>query len=266
MRTVVITGGSSGIGLAIANKYCQQGDNVVLLARDQERLNSAVIECEKAKITQTQKVLAFSVDINNKCELAQCVENIYADIGHPDIIVLSAGIIDCKCMVEQDDEIFLSILQTNVIGSRLVAKAFLPQMISNRNGQICFVASLGGLISTYGYSAYSASKFAVLGLAGAMRQELAEHNVGVNVVCPGEVDTPMTTHEAEYILPQTRFIKDLGGTMQAQDVAIAVLKGVENNRFIIIPGFKGKASYWFSRVFPRSFATIMQLVVRFSSR
>jgi len=266
MKTVVITGGSSGIGLAIAKKYSQQGNNIVLLARNQERLNSAVKACEQEMLNTEQKILAISVDINNKVALTQCVEKVHAYIGHPDIIVLSAGIIDCKQMVEQSDEAFEAILQTNLIGSRLVAKAFLPTMISKKRGQICFVASLGGLISTYGYSAYGASKFALIGLAGALRKELTEFNIGVSALCPGEVDTEMTANEADFILPQTRLVKDLGGTLSPEYVANVAVKGIQRNHFIIVPGFKSKSAYWFSRVFPSFFATVMQWVIRFSSR
>ncbi|MGB0938966.1 MAG: SDR family NAD(P)-dependent oxidoreductase [Colwellia sp.] len=265
MKTVVITGGSSGIGLAMAKLYCQQDYNVVLVARNEERLNKAVNSC-KALCKEEQKVLSFSVDTTNKEALNACAQEIHTSLGQVDILVLSAGIVDCKRMIDHDDESFEKLFKTNVVGARLAAKAFLPHMIENKSGHICFVGSLGGLISTYGYSTYGATKFALMGLAGAMRKELVEHNVGVSVLCPGEVATEMTANEADIILPQTRFVKDIGGTLSADYVARSAIKGIKKNQFIIVPGFKSKNAYWFSRVFPKTFAGVMQLAIKFSSR
>ncbi len=266
MQTIVITGGSSGIGLDIARAYSKQGANIVLLARNQMRLDSAVAECKTLAINASQQILAFSVDVANKEQLATTVTQIKSMVSVPDVLVLSAGIVASERFLDQSDDDFDGIMQTNVVGSRAVAKAFLPDMVKKRAGQVCFISSLGGIISTYGYSAYSASKFAVVGMAGAMRQELAEYNVGVSVVCPPEVDTPMVTQEADHILPQTRFIKDIGGLLQPKTVTKAALKGIAKNRFIIVPGLMGKFSYWQSRVFPRTFGAAIQLMVRYASR
>ncbi len=266
MKTIVITGGSSGMGLDLARSYSSQGENVVLLARNQARLDDAVNECKALVQHASQQILSFSVDVSNKEQLAATVTEIKQKISTPNILILSAGIVASERFIEQSDDAFENILQTNLFGSRAVARAFLPDMIKRGSGQVCFVSSLGGLISTYGYSAYSASKFAVIGMAGAMRQELAEYKVGVNVLCPPEVDTPMVTKESEHILPQTRFIKDIGGTLQVQTVTKAALKGIAKNHFIIVPGLMAKISYWQARVFPRTFAWFIQLLVRYSSK
>ncbi len=266
MKTVVITGGSSGIGLDIAKAYSKKGANIILLARNQTRLDSAVAECQRLMKDASQKILSFSVDVANKEQLLITVENIKSQVDCVDVLILSAGIVASERFVEQSDESFDAIMQTNVSGSRAVVRAFLPDMIKKRSGQVCFIASLGGVISTYGYSAYSASKFAVVGMAGAMRQELAEFNVGVSVVCPPEVDTPMVQMEAEHILPQTRFIKDIGGLLQPVTVTRATIKGIAKNRFMIVPGLMAKFSYWQARVFPRTFSAAMQLMVRYASK
>jgi len=266
MKTVVVTGGSSGIGLDIAWAYTKQGANIILLARNQARLDAAVTECKALVTSDKQQILSFSVDVTDKAQLANVVTTIKNQVGDPDLLVLSAGIVASERFIEQSDDDFEAIIQTNVMGSRAVARAFLPGMISRKSGQICFISSLGGIISTYGYSAYSASKFAVIGMAGCMRQELAEYNIGVSVVCPPEVDTPMVTKESEHILPQTRFIKDVGGTLQPKAVTQATLKGVAKNQFIIVPGLMAKLSYWQARVFPRTFAAFIQILVRHSSK
>ena len=88
----------------------------------------------------------------------------------------------------------------------------------------------------------------------------------MSVVCPPEVDTPMVENEAKHILPQTRFTKDLGGTLSVEAVTKSVLKGLAKNRFMIIPGTMAKFSYWCARVFPRTFSAIMQLLIRLTSK
>ena len=265
-QTVVISGGSSGIGLDLAKAYAKQGANLVLMARNQQRLDTAVKDCQQVAASASQTILAYSVDVADQTQLDACVANIKEQVNVPDILILSAGIVASEHFLEQSDQGFDDIYQINVLGSRAVARAFLPDMVNKGKGQLCFVGSLGGLISTYGYSAYSASKFAVVGMAGAMRQELAQFNVGVSVVCPPEVDTPMVATESEHILPQTRFIKDIGGLLQPDAVTKATLKGLTKNRFIIVPGLMAKISYWQARVFPRTFGAVMQMMVRYASK
>ena len=265
-KTVVITGGSSGIGLDLAKAYVKQGCDVALLARNQAKLDDAVLACKALLKHEQQKVKAYSVDVADAQALMQCVASIKQELSTPDLLILSAGIVASERFIEQSDAGFESIMQTNVMGSRLVVRAFIHDMIKQKKGQICFVSSLGGLISGYGYSAYGASKFAVIGMAGALRQEIHEYGIGVSVLCPPEVDTPMVHKEAETILPQTRFIKDIGGTLQVETVTRAALKGIANNRFIIIPGVLGKIAYVQARFMPRIFGWFVQQMVKLSSK
>ncbi|WP_235839727.1 SDR family NAD(P)-dependent oxidoreductase [Cognaticolwellia mytili] len=260
-KNVLITGGSSGIGLDLAKAYAKQGANVMLLARNQSRLEDAATACTALCSRADQKVIAFSVDVGNSEAFNHLVNDIKAQIGTLDLIILSAGIVQSVKFMEQSEQDFNDIMYTNVAGSRIVAKAFLPDMITQGKGQVCFVGSLGGLIATYGYSAYSASKFAVVGMAGALRQELYSSGVGVSVLCPPEVDTPMVAKEASHILPETRFVKDIGGLLNTTTVTKAAIKGINKNQFIIVPGFKGKMSYILARYMPNIFAWAIQKLV-----
>lgn len=265
-NNVLITGGSSGIGLSLAKAYSRQGANIILLARNQPRLDEAVKACEKSCINSTQTITAYSVDVSDTAALNKTVEQIKNNIGTLDLIILSAGIVQSIRFMDQSEEEFNDIIHTNLMGSRTVAKAFLPEMIRSGKGHICFVSSLGGLVTTYGYSAYSASKFAVIGMAGALRQELHQAGVKVSVLCPPEVDTPMVANESEHILPETRFIKNIGGLLSADSVAKATVKGINKNQFIIVPGWVAKISYAQSRYFPRAFAWSMQQLVGLARR
>ena len=265
-KNVLVTGGSSGIGLDLAKAYAKQGANVAIVARDQGRIDTAINACREASLSSGQKILGFSVDVGDAVALSNTVEDIKNQMGALDLLILSAGIVQSIRFMEQSDEDFESIMRINVIGSRAVAKAFLPAMIEHRKGHICFVSSLGGLMTTYGYSAYSASKYAVIGMAGALRQELHVSGVGVSVLCPPEVDTPMVANEASHILPETRFVKDIGGLLSTATVTKATIKGINKNTFIIVPGLMAKFSYAQSRYFPVAFAWCMQKMVGLASR
>ena len=265
-KTIVITGGSSGIGLDIAKAYSRQGADIVLLARNQARLDIAVSACREVSLNENQQILAYSVDVSDQRQLDHCVEDVRRRVKAPDVLILSAGIVVSERFMEQSDASFESVLNINVMGSRAVAKAFLSEMVKMGRGNICFISSLGGLIPTYGYSAYCASKSGVVGMAGALRQELLGTGIGVCVVCPPEVDTPMVAAEAENILPQTRLIKDMGGLLTADAVTKAVLKGIKKNRFIIVPGKMAKFSYWQSRWFPGLFSGFMNQMIKVANR
>lgn len=265
-ENVLVTGGSSGIGFDLAKAYVKAGANVTLLARNQGRLDDALKACSALCSRPNQKVLSFSVDVSDSEALKKLIGDIKHQIGNLDLLILSAGIVQSVRFMEQSDQDFNNIMHTNVMGSRAVAKAFLPDMIKQGKGQVCFVGSLGGLIATYGYSGYSASKFAIVGMAGALRQEIHASGVGVSVLCPPEVDTPMVTKEAEHILPETRFVKDIGGLLSTSHVTKATIKGLNKNQFIIVPGFKGKMSYLLARYVPTSFGWMIQKLVGLAGR
>ncbi|WP_426416233.1 SDR family NAD(P)-dependent oxidoreductase [Aestuariirhabdus sp. LZHN29] len=265
-QTIVISGGSSGIGLDLAKAYAALGANIILLARNANRLQQALDACEVLRQSTEQQFLARSVDVADRTRLQECVAELGDQLPAPDIVILSAGVVASERFTEQSDDSFDSIMQINVMGARAVARAFLPAMIAQGHGQLCFVSSLGGLIATYGYSAYSASKFAVVGMASALRQELDGSGVSVTLLCPPEVDTPMVAKESEHILPQTRFIKDVGGTLDVATVTKATLKGIERRQFIVIPGTMARLSYWQSRWFPGLFNAFLLLLVRIANR
>lgn len=280
-KLILITGGSSGIGLDLAKEYSQEGCSIILLARNQARLDDALMQCKDLMDHDTQEFYAFSADVDDQEQLQKVVNTIVTDIGVPDILVLSAGIVQSATLMSQSEEEFSALLHTNVLGSRRVAKLFVSHMIAANkekedsnpqnkvmscHRQICFVGSLGGLIPTYGYSGYGASKFAIIGLAGALRQELSQYNIGVSVLCPPEVDTPMVEKEADHILPQTRFIKDIGGTLNVEVVSRAAFKGILKNDFIIVPGFLAKLSYLQMRLMPSIFLWVMQKLVNLAER
>ena len=258
---LVITGGSSGIGLDLALAYAASGWSISIVARDEQRLQQAVEACEQRAVSPTQRFYAYSLDVSNPAELESLSQQIEATSGTPDLVIMSAGICYSKRFIDDSDASFEQVFLTNVMGSRAIANAFLPGMIAKQKGQLCFVSSMAGLVPVYGYSAYNTSKFALLGMAGALRQELYEYNISVSVLCPPEVDTPLIAEEAKHILPQTRLLKNVGGTLTVDAVTRSTIRGLKKKRFLILPGFMAKLTHFQARLAPRLSAWVTQQLV-----
>jgi 3-dehydrosphinganine reductase len=261
-KTVYITGGSSGIGLGLAHFYTKRGDDVVLLARDQKRLDVAVSACKSLSVYSSQVIAGESLDVTAYHSLPAAMENVLARYGLPDLLILCAGVAGNKTFLDTPAEEFDRIVDINLAGSREVARTVLPGMLQRGSGQLAFVSSMAGLIGLYGYGAYSASKFAVTGLVQVLRQELAGSGVSAHLVCPPEVNTPMIAAESEDSVPQTRFLKDLLGTMEPEVAAEKIARGITKHKAVIIPGVRAGIMVGMSRHFPELFARCSQLLLR----
>ena len=265
-KRVYITGGSSGIGLALAHFYAQRGDDIVLLARDKAKLKAAVSGCRKASADPGQAISGESLDITDYDSLPAAMDQVIAHNGLPDLVILCAGIAGNKTFLETSVAEFDSMVNINLSGSAEVARAVLPAMLQRGSGQIAFVSSMSGLMGLYGYSAYTASKFAVTGLTQVLRQELAGTGVSVHLVCPPEVNTPMIAAEAQAAVPQTRFLKDLVGTMEPEVAATKIARGIRRHKPVIIPGVRASLMAWTARHFPELFARSSELLLRWKFR
>jgi 3-dehydrosphinganine reductase len=261
-KKVYITGGSSGIGLALAHFYAQRGDDIVLLARDQKKLDAAISSCKRMSVSSSQVIEGESLDITAYRSLPAAMEKVIARNGLPDLLILCAGVAGNKRFLDTTAEEFDRIVDINLAGSREVARAVLPGMLERGSGQIAFVSSMAGLIGLYGYGAYSASKFAVTGFAQALRQELAGSGVSVHVICPPEVNTPMIAAESQASVPQTRFLKDLVGTMEPEVAAVKIARGISKHKAVVIPGVRASMMVWTARHFPELFARSSELLLR----
>jgi len=249
-RIVYITGGSSGIGLVVARHVAAQGAHVGLFARDPEKLASAAKAVRNARAQTEQTVFTCSMDVRAWDDVqAKCAQAL-SKFGVPDILITSAGIPMAGRFENTDAERFEAVLQTNLYGTRHVIAALLPEMKARGSGHIVPVASIAGFFGVYGFSAYGASKFALVGLAECLRSELLNHNIRVSLFCPPEVDTPFLEAEKDGLPPETRMLKKLAGTLSGDSAAKYLVKGILKNRFMIIPGFRAKVFYWLKRLMP----------------
>ena len=234
----IITGGSSGIGRAVARLLVQQGANLTLIARDRVKLAEAKQEITALKIAQAQQINIAIADVAHRASITSALEQAIATLGTPSLLITSAGIVHPGYFAEIPVEIFEQTMAVNYLGSLYSVKAVLPAMVERRQGQIVLLSSGAGLIGIYGYSAYCPSKFAIRGLAESLRGELKPQGVGVTVVYPPDTDTPQLATENKIKPTETKQITASAKMWTAEAVAQEILRGVAKKQFAIAPGME----------------------------
>lgn len=236
---LLITGGSSGIGLAIAVEAVRRGASVTLVARNQERLASAQELVQKHAQTD-QKVLIFSADVTAGLDpLENIIKKAQADAGPITCLVNCAGTSCSGRFDETPISDFQHMMDINYFGSVYMTRAVLPYMKTRRTGKIVFISSLAGLVGLYGFTAYTPSKFALSGLAQALQMEVAPYGISVTVSYPPDTDTPGFAAENKNKPLETKLICETAGLLMASEVAAKTLKDAMNEQFMSSVGFEG---------------------------
>ena len=241
-----VTGGSSGIGLAVAKKLVQSGTHVVLLARRKEKLESAgeILRAEGGG----GKVYPVSLDVRDREDVERVLGETFDLYGAPDLLINSAGIAYPGYFEEIPYEKFRDIMDINVGGMWNVTRASVPFM--KPGSWIVNVSSIAGFLGLFGYTAYSASKFAVVGFSESLRNELSGRGIGVSVLFPPDTKTPQLEEEEKTKPPETRAISGNAKALEPEYVAVALMRGIRRRRFFILPGFQGKLIYCAHRLWP----------------
>lgn len=245
----LVTGGSSGIGLAVALALRARGLDVVILARDPARLAAAQAQlaaapCACASGEPSRDIEAHAVDVGDRAALRALAQALLARRGAPEWLVTSAGVAHPDHFDVLQDAQYDEAMRINYFGTLDAVRAFAPAMAQARRGHVVLLSSAAGLVGIWGYAAYAPSKFAVRGLAEVLRAELRPRGVSVHVVCPPDVDTPQLAQENRTKPAQTRAIGEGGGLLDAATVAQAVVQGVMRGRFMIAPGAQATALAW----------------------
>lgn len=186
-KTAVVTGAASGIGKAIAGELAANGAEVFLLDMNAEKGEAT---CTAIRAVGGQ--CAFRrLDVTDPAEVADVASVILGQAGHVDILVNNAGIWRPGTVVDLDMRTWDTVFNTNVKSIFLLSRSFAPAMIARKSGTIANVASVAGMVGAADAAAYAASKGAVINLTRSMALDFAPHNVRVNCVCPGMMDTEM---------------------------------------------------------------------------
>lgn len=190
-RRIFLTGGSRGIGRAIAEKVAAAGAEVVLTARTTESAEAAAAAIRAAGGSARGVALELSEPVAAQVTLDALVRE-YKDLGGMHGVVLNAGMTRDSLLMRMSLADWDAVLQANLTGAFLVTKAWVPGMIRARSGRIVAVSSVVGRIGNPGQANYAASKAGLIGFVRAMARELASRQVTVNAVAPGFIDTDMT--------------------------------------------------------------------------
>jgi len=222
-KIAFVTGAGKGIGSAITLALAAEGVHVGLLARTEKDLNT-VAEKAAALGVKTATAIADVADIN---AVNAAIEKLTSALGTPDILINNAGYGAFGGFLELDPKEWINIINVNLLGVYYVTRAVLPGMIARKTGDIINIASTAGLRGAAVTSAYSASKFGVMGLTESLMMEVRKHNIRVTALTPSTVATDLAIS-----------LKLTDGNpekvMQAEDVAELIIAQLKLNRRVFI--------------------------------
>lgn len=184
-KTIVITGGSRGLGLVLAREFALEGAKIAICARDKNELLRAKTDLEN----RGAEVFEAVCDVRNKPDVNKFVENVNNHFGQIDVLINNAGVIQVGALENQTQKDFEDAMQVHFWGAFYMMQAVIPQMKERGGGRILNISSIGGKFAVPHLAPYSASKFALVGLSNAMRGELQKDNIFVTTVCPGLMRT-----------------------------------------------------------------------------
>ena len=216
-KVAVVTGGTRGIGLAVARSLADDGASVVVSGRDPARLDSAAKELEGLGAS----ALAVAADATKREDADRLVEATKERFGRIDVLVNNAGITRDQLLVRMKDDDWDQVLDTNLRGVFLMTRAAGKVMMRQKSGRIINISSAAGAMGNAGQVNYSAAKAGVIGLTKASARELAHWNILVNVVAPGLIETDMAAAipaEAREALMQQVPLKRIGTAKEVAEV------------------------------------------------
>lgn len=243
-RLVLITGGSSGIGLELAKNLAGRGAHVWIMARRTQLLQSALAEIEKKRVSTTQKFNMLTADVSNEAQINHALDQLITEQGIPDLVINNAGITYPGKFEDIPTDAFRQVMDINYFGMVYVLKKIVPGMISRNSGHIVNVSSVAGFGGVYGYSAYGASKFAVSGLSETLLFELKYHGIKVSIVFPADTETPQLEEDRRMRPAVTEALSSQNASaLPPVKTAELIIKGIQREQYVITPGFDATYMY-----------------------
>lgn len=241
--SALVTGAGSGIGKRLAELLLARGDDVIAL--DLKFSDSARDDLEHAGA----RVHFVTADVRDAAAVQQAVDDGVAALGAPKLVVNCAGIGLAEPFTETSEDDYRRVVEINLFGTRNVAAAAGPHLTSGAH--LVLMASMAGFVASYGYAAYSSSKFGVVGLAEVLRVELKPRGIDVSVIAPPEVMTPLVAEERAEGSAVTAKMKQFAGSLELEPAVRAILKGIDGRKFLIVPGSKARRTLLMQRFAPR---------------
>jgi NAD(P)-dependent dehydrogenase (short-subunit alcohol dehydrogenase family) len=265
-RRCLITGAASGIGRATAFAAAAKGADLYLTDRAAEGLERTAAEIEAAGRRVGYR---RSIDICDHAAVEAMAAEIHAAHGSIDVVMNVAGVSTWGSIDRLRHEDWQKMVDVNLMGPIAVLEQFVPPMIeAGRGGHVVNVSSAAGLLGLPWHAAYSASKFGLRGVSEVLRFDLRPHNIGVSLICPGGVKTPLVgtleivgvdTNSPKIEKLKRRFEKR---AVSPEHVAEKILAGIEKNRYLVFTSRDIQLAFWLQRWFPPAYELVMRLMNR----
>lgn len=260
-KTVLIAGGSRGLGLVMAREFAREGSRLVLCARDEEELQQARADVEEFGA----KVMTVPCDITDRQAVKEMIATVNNHFGPVDVLVNNAGIIQVGPLEVMTMEDFERAMQSHFWGPLNTILAVLPWMRQNKSGRIVNISSIGGKVSVPHLLPYSASKFALVGLSKGLRAELMKDGISVTTVCPGLMRTgsPRNAdfkgqHRYEYAWFSISDALPLL-TVSAENAARQVVRACKRGQAELVISVPAKVAVLFDSLFPELMSQMLGL-------
>lgn len=228
-KIVVITGGSSGIGYATADKLLSMDAKICLIARDENKLKQAAENLKKKYPNGT--IQYYICDVTNFEQVKSVVQNIVDINKGIDWVINNAGIGEPGRFESQTVETMRHVMDTNYWGPAYVTLAALPFLKNSSSAAIAYVSSVAGYVGLFGYTHYVPSKFAMTGLAECLRMEFNDYKIPVTVIYPPDTHTPMYEKEQQHTLPECKALSANAKVVEPDFVAEKFVDGIMKGRF-----------------------------------
>ena len=235
-KTLLVCGGSKGIGKETAKEIVRLGGNVGIVARDPDVLNQAALEIEAERASQSQFVETIVCDTTDMGALKPLVEAFIGKHGIPEALVNVVGYAYPEYVQDLTLDDFKSNMDVNYYGQLVPTLIMLPFYLEAKQGHIAFVSSLGGVVGIIGYAAYTPTKAALIGLSETLRHELKPYNIDISVLYPPDTDTPGFEIENISKPPETAILSESASLSTAEKVAEVFVEGLVKRKLTIIFG------------------------------
>lgn len=258
-KNIIITGGSSGLGLELARYYAKKGNNIGLIARDPGKLQSAAEQLQT--LSPNIKVIWHSADVSVPEAAGEAISQLAGFLGGLDLLINSAGILREGRFEEIPIETFREVMDINLFGTINIIKAALPYLKASK-GTVVNIASMAAHTGVFGYTTYTASKHALAGFTESLRYEMKPQGVSVQIICPPEFDSPMVDELNRNRTPENRAHVLMIPTQPLEVIVKSTVKAIESGRYHTVTGFKAKSTAFGIQHFPRISRFVTDRVIR----
>lgn len=222
-KTALITGGTAGIGKAIASLFAEEGAHVIILGTNPEKAEKALKEIEAVKADEAQKISSVIADVSNTKDIEEKILSLLESFGKIDILINNAGITKDNLLARMSESDWDRVLEVNLKSVFNTCKVLARSMMKNRSGSIVNISSVIGLTGNAGQVNYAASKSGMIGFTKSLAKELASRGVRANCVAPGYIETQMTEVLSSSVKEAVLSKIPLNRIGQPKEIAQAVL-------------------------------------------